>query len=394
MSFHRTKGAARLFLGACFALGVVACSKGLSLGPADGGAGAAGGAGGSAGGTGGSGVAGATGGSGVAGATGGSGVAGATGGSGVAGATGGSGVAGATGGSGVAGATGGSGVAGATGGAGRDAGADASGGATAQVSLSVTVNGPIGTGSVVSAATGINCGSTCSAFVSAGTTVQLVASPTSTGVFQSWTGCAPTGNPTCSVLIGTTSVNVTATFKTKNGGSCGGTGDCSSGFCVAGVCCNSACGGACNVSCTTGTCQPQPARTACGSLPGPPGTGSTIIKICDGQGNCAAPTIQCPTGGGNTACDLNTNTCCYNSNADRDETCPASATSTCTFFGQNCGATADCPAGQYCCQESLPSGIGMTICTTASNCGITQYCDPNAVSSGCLQGSCSGHLCE
>jgi hypothetical protein len=191
------------------------------------------------------------------------------------------------------------------------------------------------------------------------------------------------------LLIGTTNVNVTAAFKTKNGGSCGGAAECSSGFCVGGVCCNSACGGACNVSCQTGTCQPKPARTLCGSLAGPPGTDSTIDKLCDGQGNCAAPTIQCQTVTGTQPCDLNTNACCFNSTNDRDMSCVATATSTCTFGGMSCNATADCPSNQLCCYATLPGGFHMTICTDAANCTMGQQCDPDAVSSGCLTGSCN-----
>jgi len=193
--------------------------------------------------------------------------------------------------------------------------------------------------------------------------------------------------------VGTTNIAVTASFKTRNGGQCGGTGDCASDFCVGGVCCNSTCAGACNVSCQTGTCQPQAARVACGSIQGLSGTGSIIPKICDGQGNCIVPKIKCPAGGGPGSCDLTTNTCCYNG-SDRDESCPTASSASCaTVFGQNCAATADCPTNQYCCKVFLPSGYGWAICTTADQCTQQQYCDPTAETSGCLQGACNGTLC-
>jgi hypothetical protein len=47
-----------------------------------------------------------------------------------------------------------------------------------------------------------------------------------------------------------------------------------------------------------------------------------------------------------------------------------------------------------CCEASLPSGFHMAICTDPANCTMGQQCDPNAVSSGCLTGSCSSaHVC-
>jgi hypothetical protein len=264
-----------------------------------------------------------------------------------------------------------------------------------QVSVSVTLKGPLGQGSVLATTPGvdINCGSTCSAIVTYGTTVQLVPSATATGTFVSWSGCSSVTGTTCAVIVGTTDVNVTASFKSKNGGNCGGTDDCNSGYCVTGICCNTSCTGACNGSCATGTCNPLPARTACGTIPGPAGTGSDIAQICDGLGNCAPPTIQCPTGGAIVSCDLSANLCCYASASAFDESCVPAPTpisnNTCTF-GQNCAATADCPLGEYCCEVPLASGGSWANCTTSANCTQTQYCDVNATTSGCLQGSCHG----
>jgi hypothetical protein len=206
-------------------------------------------------------------------------------------------------------------------------------------------------------------------------------------------GCSSANGATCTVMAGTTNVSVTASFKSKNGGKCGGASDCDSTYCVQGTCCNSPCTGACNGSCATGTCNPLPARTACGTIPGPAGTGSDIAQICDGLGNCAPPTIQCPTGGAIVSCDLSANLCCYASTSAFNESCSPAPTpitnNTCTF-GQNCAATADCPLGEYCCQVPLASGGSWANCTTSANCTQAQYCDVNATTSGCLQGSCHG----
>jgi hypothetical protein len=49
------------------------------------------------------------------------------------------------------------------------------------------------------------------------------------------------------------------------GAACTRNAECASGFCVAGICCNTACVGqcqACNVPGRVGTCSPQPSCTA------------------------------------------------------------------------------------------------------------------------------------
>jgi hypothetical protein len=88
----------------------------------------------------------------------------------------------------------------------------------------------------------------------------------------------------------------TGTCKTKNSTACTSGAECASGFCVDGVCCDSACDGAC-VSCNqegrVGKCTPYQAgtdpQTECGN-----GTGA-CKSTCDGVGNCAYPqyTVKC-----------------------------------------------------------------------------------------------------
>lgn len=85
-------------------------------------------------------------------------------------------------------------------------------------SLSVTKMGS-GSGAVTSSPSGINCGSTCSANFSNGTSVSLSAAPASGSTFGGWSGaCSGTGN--CTVAM-TAARNVTATFDTSgSGGTC------------------------------------------------------------------------------------------------------------------------------------------------------------------------------
>ena len=78
--------------------------------------------------------------------------------------------------------------------------------------------------------------------------------------------------------------------KASNGQACSGASTCASGFCVDGVCCDSACDGtcvACNQAGLVGKCRPF----AAGSDPQKecdPGSG-TCKPACDGVGACAYP---------------------------------------------------------------------------------------------------------
>jgi hypothetical protein len=81
--------------------------------------------------------------------------------------------------------------------------------------LSVTKAGT-GSGTVTSAPSGINCGSTCSANYSSGASVTLTATAASGSTFAGWSG-ACTGTGTCAVSM-TAARSVTATFNTSGTG--------------------------------------------------------------------------------------------------------------------------------------------------------------------------------
>jgi len=90
--------------------------------------------------------------------------------------------------------------------------------------------------------------------------------------------------------------------KSGNGQACTSTSICASGFCVDGVCCESACNGTC-VSCRAGSpgkCSPYGA----GSDPeNECGKGTGLCKsTCDGVGSCAFPSSSTPCGSC-TTCD-------------------------------------------------------------------------------------------
>jgi hypothetical protein len=85
--------------------------------------------------------------------------------------------------------------------------------AATNYNLSVSKTG-VGNGTVTSNPAGINCGSTCSAGYTSGTSVTLTANPASGSTFGGWSGsCSGTG--TCTVSM-TQARSVTASFTGPN----------------------------------------------------------------------------------------------------------------------------------------------------------------------------------
>lgn len=75
---------------------------------------------------------------------------------------------------------------------------------------SVTI-AKVGTGTVTAPAAKINCGATCTANVTAGTQVSLVAQAPSSGVFIGWSGDCTGADTGCSIVVNR-AASVTATF--------------------------------------------------------------------------------------------------------------------------------------------------------------------------------------
>ncbi len=141
--------------------------------------------------------------------------------------------------------------------------------------------------------------------------------------------------------------------------SCTTAAECASGFCVDGVCCDSACDGACQ-SCTLpwapGKCSLEPYGTdkknACGAA-------GACVGTCDGKGGCVAA-------GAGTQC--------------APATCTGPSTGTaaayCASQGAACDSTAlvafDC--APYACEPAL--GACRTSCATSEQCAPGFLCDP------------------
>ena len=87
-----------------------------------------------------------------------------------------------------------------------------------------TLKGGTGTGRVVSAPAGIDCGGACNAQFNQDTTVTLTAIPDPGFIFTGWSGGACTG---ASICVVSANANVTATFDAPASG--GGAAPASSG---------------------------------------------------------------------------------------------------------------------------------------------------------------------
>lgn len=83
---------------------------------------------------------------------------------------------------------------------------------TATGNLSVNVTNPAD-GVITSSPAGINCGATCSAPFAASSSVTLTASPNAGHSFGGWQGCTSATGETCTVIMNTSSIVVSATFN-------------------------------------------------------------------------------------------------------------------------------------------------------------------------------------
>ena len=177
------------------------------------------------------------------------------------------------------------------------------------------------------------------------------------------------------------------------GALCGKDGDCASGFCADGVCCNIGCRGAC-VSCNQtgrlGTCWPvDPGANDPHGMcqdKGPASCGQT--GACDGVGGCSlyAPETICiaPSCSGDR---LNTAGTCNGIGSCRPQGVQACAPYRCTDGAciARCTGDADCVAGQICQSGSCgPKPTGQP-CAAAAEC-ISKFC----VDGVCCDEACGG----
>jgi hypothetical protein len=140
-----------------------------------------------------------------------------------------------------------------------------------------------------------------------------------------------------------------------NASSCGAATDCGSGFCVAGVCCDSACG-ACG-DCSTGTCS----NLAAGSAGNP--TCSPLV--------CSGTSAACPT------------TCAEDPDCSASDYCSGSQ-----CVPRQANATA-CSAPDQCLSGTCFGGQCLGTTPAGSACGNASDCS----SSFCIDGVCCDRAC-
>ncbi|WP_437301409.1 hypothetical protein [Sorangium sp. So ce426] len=175
----------------------------------------------------------------------------------------------------------------------------------------------------------------------------------------------------------------------KVGSACASSAGCATGFCVDGVCCNTACGGgasndcqACSVAAgaaVDGICAPAAAGTQCRGAEGD----CDVAEACDGESNsCPADTkaaagTTCRDAAGDCdvaeACDGESNSCPADTKAAAGTTCR--------------GAEGDCDMAEACdgasnsCPTDTKAAAGTTCRGAAGDCDVAEACDGE--SNGC-----------
>jgi len=176
-----------------------------------------------------------------------------------------------------------------------------------------------------------------------------------------------------------------------NGAACTAAGQCSSNFCVDGICCNSACAGACQAcdsASSAGTCSPiadgQDPDNECAQQPASTcGTNGA----CNGSGACRRypAGTQCAAGRCTGSTEFAASTC------NAAGMCVAGNMRSCApnvcmgdSCASSCTAQTDCQSGFFCdsgtCRSKRPSGMA---CTMAFQCA----------SATCVDGVCCATAC-
>ncbi|HEY2899879.1 MAG TPA: HYR domain-containing protein [Polyangia bacterium] len=171
-------------------------------------------------------------------------------------------------------------------------------------------------------------------------------------------------------------------FGDNTGQACGAAADCTSGFCVDGVCCASACGGgdpndcqACSVAAgaaSDGTCGPRASGKVCRAL----------VGACDVAEVCNGTATACPADGfapSSTVCRSSAGICdvaesCSGSSA----ACPAdgfaSSSTICRSSAGACDLPETCSGGSPVCPSDAFASAGVVCQTPASVCETAGVC--------------------
>ena len=176
---------------------------------------------------------------------------------------------------------------------------------------------------------------------------------------------------------GTTTVNAAALYDPSWASTCTTNSQCATGFCVNGVCCDTACNGgcgACNLTGKVGTCSALPSKTTCRPANG----------TCDVAETCSGTALTCPTDAflpSTTTCRAANGTCdvaekCTGTSA----ACPTDAflpsTTTCR------AATGTCDVAEKCTGTSAACPTDTFLPSTTTCRASTGTCDPAEACTG------------
>lgn len=181
---------------------------------------------------------------------------------------------------------------------------------------------------------------------------------------------------------GSTTVSAAELYDPSLGLQCSAGSQCASGFCVSGVCCDTACDGgcgSCSLSGKVGVCSPIAAGTTCRASAG----------ACDSAESCSGTSVACPAdgfAGATTVCRTANGSCDVPENCTgTSPACPPDTFSPPTTFcrpaagpcdiGESCtGTTAACPADAFAANGSS--------CTDGNSCTDGDACQSGACVSG------------
>jgi hypothetical protein len=197
------------------------------------------------------------------------------------------------------------------------------------------------------------------------------------------TNIASGGTDSSPVCGGNNSCDGNGVCKKINGQTCSVNGDCTSGFCADGVCCNSSCGGtcqACNIAGSVGTCT----NIASG--------GTDTNPVCSGNNSCDGNGV-CKKNNGQ-ACGGNAE--CTSGNCVDGVCCNSSCGGTCMACN-NIGSVGTCSniiaggsdGNPMCTGANACDGNGVCKAANAQACSLGSEC----ASSNCADGVCCDTSC-
>ncbi len=168
-----------------------------------------------------------------------------------------------------------------------------------------------------------------------------------------------------------------------NGDACSTASECANGFCVDGVCCNSACGGgettdcqACSIAAgaaANGTCAPTTAGTECRGSAG----ACDIAESCNGTDTACPADTKAPT---TTSCRAASGVCDVADTCDgTSNDCPMDAVAQagilCRLSVGDCDAPEICDGASGDCPMDEKSAAGILCRLSAGACDAPESCD-------------------